>query len=93
MWDPFGEQSDCWDPLQGCEDWEHALLVAKWLGAARLLRDSSNQQYFDEEAQELAAPLAARRGAVGRAHDPGRVPVGAPARARHAERDPRQRRG
>src|SRR5450755_3025724 len=57
VWDPFGEQSDCWDPLQGCEDWEHALLVAKWLGAARLLRDSSNQQYFDEEAQELTAPL------------------------------------
>ena len=48
---------DCWDPLQGCEDWEHALLVAKWLGAAQLLRDSSNQQYFDEEAQELTAPL------------------------------------
>jgi type IV secretion system protein VirD4 len=57
VWDPFGEQSDCWDPLQGCEDWEHALLVAKWLGAAQLLRDSSNQQYFDEEAQELTAPL------------------------------------
>ena len=34
VWDPFGAETDAWDLLQGCEDWEHALLVARWLGRA-----------------------------------------------------------
>ena len=34
VWHPFGAQTDSWDPLQGCEDWGHALLVARWLGHA-----------------------------------------------------------
>lgn len=57
VWDPFGEASDCWDPLQGCEDWPHALLVARWLGHAVQLGQTASAEYFDEAAQELAAPL------------------------------------
>ena len=57
VWDPFGAQTDCWDPLQGCEDWEHALLVARWLGHAMRLGASHSQEYFDQEAEGLTAPL------------------------------------
>jgi type IV secretion system protein VirD4 len=57
VWDPFGEQTDSWDPLQGCEDWEHALLVARWLGHAMRLGANHSQEYFDQEAEGLTAPL------------------------------------
>ena len=57
VWDPFGPDTCSWDLLQGCEDWGHALLVARWLVAAMQLGTSSSSQYFDEAAQELAAPL------------------------------------
>jgi type IV secretion system protein VirD4 len=56
VWDPFGRDSDDWDLLQGCESWEHALLVARWLGRAHKLGASSNQEYFDQEAEGLVAP-------------------------------------
>ncbi|NLT04996.1 MAG: type IV secretory system conjugative DNA transfer family protein [Solirubrobacterales bacterium] len=56
VWDPFGARSDGWDLLRGCEDWEHALLVARWLGQAQRLGDGGNQQYFDQEAEGLLAP-------------------------------------
>lgn len=56
VWDPFGPKSDSWDLLQGCESWEHALLVARWLGQARRLGGGSNQDYFDQEAEGLVAP-------------------------------------
>lgn len=56
VWDPFGAKSDSWDLLRGCEDWEHALLVARWLGQAQRLGDGGNQQYFDQEAEGLLAP-------------------------------------
>jgi type IV secretion system protein VirD4 len=56
VWDPFGEQSDAWDLLHGCEDWEHALLVARWLGHARKVGEGINQDYFDQEAEGLVAP-------------------------------------
>jgi type IV secretion system protein VirD4 len=56
VWDPFGRNSDAWDLLQGCEDWEHALLVARWLGHARKIGEGINQDYFDEEAEGLVAP-------------------------------------
>lgn len=56
VWDPFGPQTDAWDLLQGCEDWEHALLVARWLGQARKLGGTANQDYFEEEAEGLIAP-------------------------------------
>jgi type IV secretion system protein VirD4 len=56
VWDPFGRDTDAWDLLQGCEDWEHALLVARWLGHARKVGEGINQDYFDEEAEGLVAP-------------------------------------
>jgi type IV secretion system protein VirD4 len=56
VWDPFGQRSDAWDLLQGCEDWEHALLVARWLGHARKIGEGINQDYFDQEAEGLVAP-------------------------------------
>jgi len=56
VWDPFGETTDTWDLLQGCEDWEHALLVARWLGHARKVGEGITQDYFDEEAEGLVAP-------------------------------------
>jgi type IV secretion system protein VirD4 len=57
IWDPFGAKTDSWDPLQGCEDWEHALLVARWLGHAMRLGANHSQEYFDQEAEGLTAPL------------------------------------
>ena len=56
VWDPFGTQTDAWDLLQGCEEWEHALLVARWLGDARRVGEGINQDYFKEEAESLVAP-------------------------------------
>jgi type IV secretory pathway TraG/TraD family ATPase VirD4 len=56
VWDPFGRDSDDWDLLQGCEDWEHALMVARWLGHARRIGEGPNQDYFDQEAEGLVAP-------------------------------------
>jgi type IV secretion system protein VirD4 len=56
VWDPFGAESDAWDLLQGCDDWEHALLVARWLGHARRIGEGINQDYFDQEAEGLVAP-------------------------------------
>jgi type IV secretion system protein VirD4 len=57
VWDPFGDDSHSWDPLQGCEAWSHALLVSRWLGHAVQLGQTASAEYFDEAAQELAAPL------------------------------------
>jgi type IV secretory pathway TraG/TraD family ATPase VirD4 len=57
VWNPFGEQTDCWDPLHGCEDWGHALLVARWLGHAMRLGAGQTQEYFDQEAEGLTGPL------------------------------------
>lgn len=56
LWNPFGRDSDAWDLLHGCEDWEHALLVARWLGHARRIGEGINQDYFDQEAEQLVAP-------------------------------------
>jgi type IV secretion system protein VirD4 len=57
VWDPFGEHTDGWDPLQGCEDWSHALMVARWLGHALAFGENESTEYYDEAAQELSAPL------------------------------------
>jgi type IV secretion system protein VirD4 len=56
VWDPFGSSTDAWDLLDGCENWEHALLVARWLGRARQIGEGINQDYFDQEAEGLVAP-------------------------------------
>jgi type IV secretory pathway TraG/TraD family ATPase VirD4 len=57
VWNPLGKETDSWDPLHGCEDWEHALLVARWLGHAVRLGATHTQEYFDQEAEGLTAPL------------------------------------
>lgn len=57
VWNPFGPDTDSWDPLHGCENWEHALLVARWLGHAVSLGATHTQEYFDQEAEGLTAPL------------------------------------
>ena len=57
VWNPFGANTDSWDPLHGCEEWEHTLLVARWLGNAVRLGASHTQEYFDQEAEGLTAPL------------------------------------
>lgn len=57
VWDPFGSETCAWNLLQGCEGWEHALLVARWLGQARKVGEGIHQDYFDEEAEGLVAPL------------------------------------
>jgi type IV secretion system protein VirD4 len=57
VWNPFGGSTDSWDPLHGCKDWEHALLVARWLGHAVQLGANHSQEYFDQEAEGLTAPL------------------------------------
>jgi type IV secretion system protein VirD4 len=57
VWNPFAERTDSWDPLHGCEEWEHTLLVARWLGNAVRLGASHTQEYFDQEAEGLTAPL------------------------------------
>jgi type IV secretory pathway TraG/TraD family ATPase VirD4 len=57
VWDPFGDHTDGWDPLQGCEDWSHALMVARWLGHALAFGENETTEYYDEAAQELSAPL------------------------------------
>ncbi len=57
VWNPFGEHTDAWDPLHSCEDWGYALLVAEWLGQAVTLGRSASQDYFDQEAVNLTAPL------------------------------------
>jgi type IV secretory pathway TraG/TraD family ATPase VirD4 len=65
VWHPFGRHTDSWDPLQGCEDWEHALLVARWLGHAVSLGSNHSQEYFDQEAEGLTAPLLHAAGLSG----------------------------
>jgi type IV secretory pathway TraG/TraD family ATPase VirD4 len=57
VWDPFGEHTDGWDPLQGCENWSHALMVARWLGHALAFGENESTEYYDEAAQDLSAPL------------------------------------
>jgi len=57
VWDPLGDSTDSWDLLQGCEEWAHALIRARWLGHALALGETEQAEYYDEAAQELAAPL------------------------------------
>jgi type IV secretion system protein VirD4 len=57
VWDPFGPTTDAWDLLQDCEDWAHALLVARWLGQARRVGEGLHHDYFQQEAEGLIAPL------------------------------------
>lgn len=53
--DPDGN-TDFYDPLHACRDWDHALRVAGWFIAAVGLSGGGSQDYFNEEAESLLAP-------------------------------------
>jgi type IV secretion system protein VirD4 len=57
VWDPFGETSGSWTPLNGCEDWSYALRQAHWLADAVQEGDSELASYWRGEAARLLAPL------------------------------------
>jgi type IV secretion system protein VirD4 len=57
VWDPFGAHTDSWNPIQGCNDWGHALQVARWLTQAVDLGSGGNTEYFAQEAQGMIGPL------------------------------------
>ena len=57
IFDPFGDDSACWDPLERCEDWSSALRQAQWLADATQDGDSEVAGYWRGEAAKLLAPL------------------------------------
>jgi type IV secretion system protein VirD4 len=58
LFDPFGEQSSAWTPIQGCENWNRALMTAEWLGdAANEGHTSEAGHFWRGEAATLLAPL------------------------------------
>jgi type IV secretion system protein VirD4 len=57
VYDPFAEGSACWDPVDGCKDWSHALRQAQWLADATQDGDSEVASYWRGEAAKLLAPL------------------------------------
>jgi type IV secretory pathway TraG/TraD family ATPase VirD4 len=58
LFDPFGEQSSAWTPIQGCESWNRALMTAEWLGdAANEGHTSEAGHFWRGEAATLLAPL------------------------------------
>ena len=59
QWDPFSlsGDTDFYDPIHGCKDWGHALRVARWFTGAVSLSTGGSQDYFNEEAENLLAPL------------------------------------
>jgi hypothetical protein len=66
LFDPFGEQSSAWTPIQGCENWNRALMTAEWLGdAANEGHTSEAGHFWRGEAATLLAPLLYAAGLVG----------------------------
>jgi type IV secretion system protein VirD4 len=57
VWDPFGEASAAWSPIESCKTWEAALLRAQWLADAVQEGDSEIAAYWRGEAAKLLAPL------------------------------------
>lgn len=57
VWDPLGTcGSHGWTPLDGCEDWQWALLTAGWLADA-LGGTPGAERFWDEQGKSLLAPL------------------------------------
>jgi type IV secretory pathway TraG/TraD family ATPase VirD4 len=56
LFDPFGPESSAWTPIQGCQQWDRALMTAEWLG------DAANDGHTSEAGHfwrgEAATPLA-----------------------------------
>jgi hypothetical protein len=66
LFDLFGEQSSAWTPIQGCENWNRALMTAEWLGdAANEGHTSEAGHFWRGEAATLLAPLLYAAGLVG----------------------------
>jgi type IV secretion system protein VirD4 len=57
IYDPFADGSASWDPLDGCDDWSHALRQSQWLADATQDGDSEVASYWRGEAAKLLAPL------------------------------------
>jgi type IV secretory pathway TraG/TraD family ATPase VirD4 len=59
QWDPFSlsGQTDFYDPIHACQDWGHALRVARWFTGAVSLSSGGSQDYFNAEAKNLLAPF------------------------------------
>ena len=57
VFDPFGDDSADWTPLDGCENWSWALRQAQWLADATQDGDSEVAGYWRGEAAKLLAPL------------------------------------
>lgn len=57
VWNPFGENSIGWDPLDGCENWTAALQQARYLAEASQVGESDITTYWSGEAAKLLAPL------------------------------------
>ena len=58
VYDPFGERSCSWNPVDGCTDWETAMLRAEALTTAGK-RDQTTAagEWWDSVAGDLLAPL------------------------------------
>lgn len=58
VYDPFGERSCSWNPVDGCQDWEIAMLRAEALTTAGK-RDHTTAagEWWDSVAGDLLAPL------------------------------------
>jgi type IV secretion system protein VirD4 len=66
LFDPFGEESSAWTPIEGCENWDRALMVAEWLGdAANEGQISEAGHFWRGEAATLLAPLLYAAGLIG----------------------------
>jgi type IV secretion system protein VirD4 len=57
IFDPFSDDPFNWSPLQGCENWSHALRQSLWLADATQEGDSEIAGYWRGEAAKLLAPL------------------------------------
>jgi len=57
VWDPFGNTSAGWTPLDDCRTWTGALQGAQWLSDAVTDGDSEVARYWRGEAAKLLAPL------------------------------------
>lgn len=58
LYDPFGQTTCSWNPVDGCEDWQIALIRAEALAiAARRDQDTAAAAWWDSVAADLLAPL------------------------------------
>ena len=59
-----------WTPLRGCEDWEHALRMGRWIfdadpSAAADSSDSGGARFYNRDATAVALPPLLQAAALG----------------------------